>query len=321
MSGVVVAGVAAVALAVVLTPLAMVVATRAGVVDRPGPLKPQGSAVPYLGGAAVFAALVTGAALGRPTVVAPLGGATLLGVLDDRFGLSPSVRLAGQVAVGGGVAACVATRVGGVGGGVVVALVAVVLMNGVNFIDGLDALASGVVGVACIAFAVVLHGGGRDLAVAGAGALAGFLVYNRPPARIYLGDGGAYLLGALAATLLALAWAPGTRTSVSVAALVFVAVPVAEVAFAVVRRLRTRQSITTGDRRHPYDLAVGRGWGRGRAALGYVAVEAVVSGAALAASTARSLPAPVTVAGAVALALVVAAGAMGALSGGPRVPA
>ncbi|MGA2522373.1 MAG: hypothetical protein ABSG81_16320, partial [Acidimicrobiales bacterium] len=140
MTDVLAAGAAAFVSAVVLTPVAMVVATRTGIVDRPGPLKPQSAAVPYLGGAAVFVALVTGAALGHPTVVAPLAGAALLGVLDDRVGLAPSLRLAGQVAVGAGVAACVATRIGGVGGGVAVAAVTVALMNGVNFLDGLDAL-------------------------------------------------------------------------------------------------------------------------------------------------------------------------------------
>ena len=78
---------------VVLTPVAMVVARRTGVVDRPGPLKPQAAPVPYLGGVAVFLAALVGAALGHPTVVAPLAGAVVLGVLDDRFdlpGLGPA---------------------------------------------------------------------------------------------------------------------------------------------------------------------------------------------------------------------------------------
>ena len=49
-----------------LTPVAMAVALRTGVVDHPGPLKPQGSPVPYLGGVAVFVAVVVGGGLGRP---------------------------------------------------------------------------------------------------------------------------------------------------------------------------------------------------------------------------------------------------------------
>ena len=230
----------ALAAGVVLTPLAMTVATRTGVVDRPGPLKPQASPVPYLGGVAVFAAALVGAAIGHPAVIGPLAGAVVLGVLDDRFDVPAPARLAGQVAVGAAIAAVVPTRFGPVGGGVLVVVVTIVLMNGVNFLDGLDALAAGVVAVACVAFAIVLHGGGRDLAVAVAGALVGFLVYNRPPARVYLGDAGAYLLGAALCVLLASAWPTGARPALGVASLVIVAVPVGEVAFAIVRRARAR---------------------------------------------------------------------------------
>ncbi len=64
-----------------------------------------------------------------------------------------------------------------------------------NLIDGLDMLASGVVTAAAVGFAAVLHGPGRQLAVALGASLIGFLTFNRPPARVYLGDGGAYLLG------------------------------------------------------------------------------------------------------------------------------
>ncbi len=313
--------VAAVAAGVVLTPVAMMVATRTGVVDRPGPLKPQASPVPYLGGVAVFAAALVGAALGHPAVIGPLAGAVVLGVLDDRFDVPAVARLAGQVAVGAGIAAVVPTRLGAAGGGVLVVLVTVVLMNGVNFLDGLDALAAGVVAVACVAFAVVLHGGGRDLAVALAGALAGFLVYNRPPARVYLGDAGSYLLGAALCVLLASAWTSGTRPALGVASLVIVAVPVGEVAFAIVRRARARRSITSGDRRHPYDLVVARGWARGAAALAYVGGEAVLAGAAVGASRATGLAAPLSAVAASAVVVVGVAGVCGALSPGPEEPA
>jgi len=307
--------------ALVLTPVAMVVARHLGVLDRPGPLKPQSAPVPYLGGVAVFLSALAGVALGRPAVVGPLAGAVVLGVLDDRFDIPAWTRLAGQAVLGVGVALAVPTRVGGVGGAVLVAVLCVVLMNGANFLDGIDALATGVIAVACVAFAVLVHGGARDVAAALAAALAGFVVFNRPPARIYLGDAGAYVLGAALAVLLAAAWAPGTRSSVSVVSLVIVAVPVAEVAFAVARRLRSRQSITTGDRRHPYDLAVERGWGRGVVAVAYIGAEVVFSGAALGVARVHSIAGPVALVVGTA-ALLIAVGALcGALSAGPPVPA
>jgi len=318
---VVVSAIVALAAAVVLTPVAMAVAVRTGVVDRPGPLKPQDAPVPYLGGVAVFLAALVGAAIGRPGVIAPLAGAAALGVLDDRLDLPAPLRLAGQLAIGAGIALAVPTKVGGVGGGVLVAVVTVLLMNGVNFLDGLDALAAGVVMVACVALAALLHGGGRDVAVAVAGSLVGFLVYNRPPARVYLGDAGAYYLGAALAALVALAWAPGVRSPVSVASLGLVALPVAEVAFAVVRRLRARESITSGDRRHPYDLVVARGWPRTAASLAYVGAEAAFAVVAVAASRAHALAVPVAAVVATGAVVVVVAAACGALSPGPRLPA
>jgi UDP-GlcNAc:undecaprenyl-phosphate/decaprenyl-phosphate GlcNAc-1-phosphate transferase len=304
---------AALAVALVLTPLAMAVARRAGIVDRPGPLKPQAAPIPYLGGVAVFGAALVGMAVGHPVVIAPLAGAVVLGVLDDRFDLPAMARLAGQLAIGVGIAVVVPTTIGGAGGGAVVALVAVLLMNGVNFLDGLDALAAGVVAVACVAFAVMLHGGGRDLAVALAAALVGFLVYNRPPARVYLGDAGAYLLGATLALLLATAWAPRTRAALGVASLAVVAIPVAEVAFAVVRRLRARSSLLAGDRGHPYDRLTARGWPRPSVSALYIAVELVLAAAAVVASKAAGLGPAVIVAVVTAVALVAGAAAAGGL--------
>jgi UDP-GlcNAc:undecaprenyl-phosphate GlcNAc-1-phosphate transferase len=315
---VVVVGAVAFGSAVVLTPVAMALATRTGVVDRPGPLKPQSAPVPYLGGVAVFLAALVGPALGHPVVMAPLAGAVVLGVLDDRFDVPASLRLVGQAAVGVGIALIVPTSVGGVGGGALVVGVSILLMNGVNFLDGLDALAAGVVAVACVGLALLLHGGDREIAVAVTAALVGFLLYNRPPAKVYLGDAGAYLLGAALALLIAEAWLPGSRPPVRVASLVIVAVPVAEVVFAIVRRLRARQSVTSGDRRHPYDLAVAHGWSRSKAALAYIAVETVFVAMAVAASKAQTLPGPLAAVTVAATLTVAVAAACGALSPGPR---
>jgi hypothetical protein len=107
---------------------------------------------------------------------------------------------------------------------------------------------------------------------------------------------------------------------VSVASLGLVALPVGEVLFAVVRRLRARQSVTSGDRRHPYDLAVARGWPRGMAALAYVAAEAVLATAAVGVSHARTLAGPVAAVAVTAVVLTGVAVACGALSPGPRAP-
>lgn len=302
------------AVAVVATPLAIVVARRTGIVDRPGELKAQTVPVPYLGGVAVILGTLVGVLAGRPSVAIPLAAALLLGVADDRFDLPPWLRLAGEVGIGlTVVATCPVRFTGGVAVPALV-LVTVLLVNGVNLLDGLDLLAGGVVAAAAVAGALMVHGSVRQLATALAAALAAFLIFNRPPARIYLGDGGAYLLGTALTVLVAGAWAPHLPTRVGLSALALVAVPAAEVAFAVVRRARGRQALTAGDRGHPYDRLVTRGWPRLAASLAYIGVEVVVAAGAVVLAHRGTLVAVIIFDAAVALLLVVAAFAAGALA-------
>jgi UDP-GlcNAc:undecaprenyl-phosphate/decaprenyl-phosphate GlcNAc-1-phosphate transferase len=308
--------IAVVALAVTLaaTPVVIVLARRVGVVDRPGALKPQTVPVPYLGGIAVFAGILVGVFAGRPSVIWPLAGALCLGVADDAIDLAPLLRLLGQLAVGGLIAAtCPLHLPGGVGAPLLV-LATVLVVNGVNLIDGLDMLAAGVAAVGAGAFASILHGAGRQLGIALGAALVGFLAYNRPPARVYLGDGGSYLLGTALVVLLAEAWAPGVALTVGIAALVLVAVPVAEVGFAIVRRVRGRVSPMTGDRGHPYDRLVARGWPRPAASLAYIAAEALLAVGAVVAVHLGTTAAAVAAALVAAVLLTLAAGLAGALS-------
>jgi UDP-N-acetylmuramyl pentapeptide phosphotransferase/UDP-N-acetylglucosamine-1-phosphate transferase len=298
----------------VATPLVMAVAGRFGVVDRPGALKPQATAVPYLGGVAVFAGLLVGVLAGRPSVVVPLAMALALGVADDRSELAPVLRLAGQLAIGVAVAVTVPVHLEGAAGGVLVVVITVLVVNGVNLIDGLDLLATGVVLASSVGFAAVVHGGARDLALALAAALAAFAVYNRPPARVYLGDGGSYLLGTALTVLVASAWAPGIAVPTGVAALALLSVPAGEVAFAVVRRARGRRSLLAGDRGHPYDRLVDRGWPVPAASGAYIAVAAVVAAGTVLAVHLASMVAAVTLDVAAALLLVTGALATGALT-------
>jgi UDP-GlcNAc:undecaprenyl-phosphate GlcNAc-1-phosphate transferase len=305
--------VSALVVTLVATPAVIVLARRTGIVDRPGALKPQSAEVPYLGGLAVWAGTMVGVLVGRPAVGIPLTAAMLLGVADDRFGLTPGVRLFGEAMIGVAVALTVPVRLPGAAGIPLIVVVAVLLINGVNLMDGLDMLAAGVAGIAAAAFAVALHGPGRHLGVALCAALVAFLVFNRPPARVYLGDGGSYLLGAALTVLLAFSWGKGVPTSVGAATLALVALPAAELAFAVIRRQRGRQSILAGDRGHPYDRLVARGWSPLAASLTYVAAEAVVATGVLVAVHLVSLTLAVAVDVFAAVVLTAAGLASGAL--------
>jgi UDP-GlcNAc:undecaprenyl-phosphate GlcNAc-1-phosphate transferase len=264
------------AIAVVLTPFIARVATRIGVVDRPGPLKVQREPVPYLGGVAVFVALGAVVAVERPSLLLPLALALAVGIADDVFDLTVRVRLPGEILVAAGAAIVVPHR--GAFGAVATLLFVLVLCNAVNLLDGLDGLAAGVGVVAALGFAAVLEASWSIVALALAGALAGFLVWNRSPARIYLGDAGSYLLGTALGLLLAGAFASGQTVSVGAGSLLFVAVPVADTAVAIVRRARAHQPLFVGDRGHVYDQLVDRGLPATRVTVLCIAAQAVLVG-------------------------------------------
>lgn len=305
-------GVGALAAALVGVPVAAALAARIGLVDEPGELKVHTRAVPYLGGVGVAAGLAVGLAAARPLLIPGLALLLAVGVADDRKALPPLGRLAAEVGGGLMIGVAAAPRFGA--GGIALALaVTVVLVNGVNMIDGLDGLAGGVGLVSAAGLAALAGGPLRTVAVALAASLAGFLWWNRPPARVYLGDGGAYLLGGALAALVALAWRPGVPADRSVAALVMVAYPVSEVVFAVARRLRGGHALTGGDRAHLYDRLVERGWSHATASLGCTALQAALVGVGLLAAR-GPVGVAVAVAGGGAVTLVLLAGVAGSLA-------
>jgi UDP-GlcNAc:undecaprenyl-phosphate/decaprenyl-phosphate GlcNAc-1-phosphate transferase len=279
--------------AAAVTPLAGLLARRLRIVDRPGVLKPQQKAVPYLGGIGILAGLLVGAFLSRPVYALPLLLALALGTADDAKNLAPAIRFAGQMVVGVVAGVVTDTRFTPLLSAILVAAVAVLLMNGVNLIDGLDSLAGGVCAVAGAGLAVMLGGDARVFAAALALSAAGFLLYNRPPARIYMGDGGAYLMAVALTLALASSWSRSGRVEVGLACLMVAALPATEVVLAIARRLRDKTPVVLGDRGHPYDRLVERGWPKPAAALTYVTVEVVLVAVALAVYQARTQIPPV----------------------------
>jgi UDP-GlcNAc:undecaprenyl-phosphate GlcNAc-1-phosphate transferase len=277
--------------AVVAAPIAALVARRLGIVDSPGLLKVQTHPVPYLGGVAVFAALTVPVAVARPLLLLPLGLSLVLGLADDRGGPSPAARLIVEVAIG--IVAALTLPADGLAGGVITVALVVAMLNAVNLLDGLDGLASGVGLISAVGFAFLLEGDLRVVALALAGSLAGFLVWNRPPARIYLGDAGSYLVGTALAILLAGTFEHGDSLAVSSGAVLFVAVPVADTAVTIVRRLRGRRPLLQGDRGHIYDQLVDRGWGSVAVVVACIVVQGLLVGIGVAIG---SLPAGIAVA-------------------------
>jgi UDP-GlcNAc:undecaprenyl-phosphate GlcNAc-1-phosphate transferase len=287
----------AIALALVLTWAARRLGLATGLVDRPPAAPPRGDGppgaehlkihtapVPVLGGlgvvtAALGALLVAGADLPLPAV-AGVVMATAIGLVDDARPQPASVRVVALAVAGVPIAVGLPLDELGPAARVGVVVLLLLMANAVNLIDGQDGLAGGLGAIASVGLAAVIAANGADpvLALVVAGALVGFLAWNLPPARVFLGNGGAYGLGALL-TVLAAQATIGHGWHGLLAAALCLGVFAFELTFTVVRRLAGSQGLAVGDRRHSYDL-LGRSRGnRDRSTLALWTLGAVSAGA------------------------------------------
>lgn len=236
-------------LALALVPVARWVALRTGAVDLPGGHKAHGRPVALLGGPAVLLTVACVLALIRPSelawLLAPVALA-VLGLADDLGNVRASVRLAVELAVCVALLGATGTRLWVppfVPGWLATALTALWLVgvvNAANCFDCVDgSLASvGVVAALGVAGIASLAGDGGWLpAVVVAGALAGFWLHNRPPARIFLGDAGSLPVGLLLGWL-AVRAASGQPASYTLSAVLVVSVPVFDFLAVHLRRWR-----------------------------------------------------------------------------------
>ncbi|HLY49048.1 MAG TPA: MraY family glycosyltransferase [Solirubrobacteraceae bacterium] len=279
--------VVAMILAAGLTPLAARFARRVGAIAMPSERGLAERMTPMLGGLAILAGVLVAGGLWLPGTIklphtahthagpggtvhtwAILAGACLItavGAIDDWRNLPPVLKLVGQVgaaviAVEGGAVVTDVTLpfVGALQfpheGGFLTVLWLVGLMNVVNFSDGVDGLAAGLCAIDGVAFSVIafdLHvPGAAILAALTAGASLGFLVHNFHPARVFMGDSGANLLG----YLLGVAAVVGSlKTNVVVALvvpLVILAVPFLDTGFVIAKRLKYRRKVWLADANH-----------------------------------------------------------------------
>jgi UDP-GlcNAc:undecaprenyl-phosphate GlcNAc-1-phosphate transferase len=197
------------------------------------------------------------------------GLVAVLGLVDDVWGIPPSVKLVGVSAValipvaGYGVYFEHVTLplIGDHDLPLVLAYVVTVvwiaaLANLVNLIDGMDALAAGIVAIAAFSFAILAASFGRTtaavLAAIVCGAAVAFLPYNYHPARIIMGDSGALALGFVLATL-AVQGVMKTAATIALAApLLVMAVPILDTSFVVLKRLKYRRPPWRADHNHFY---------------------------------------------------------------------
>ncbi len=188
----------------------------------------------------------------------------LLGVLDDRFGLRGRQKLAGQVII------CLSIIAFGFkinsisvfGMPLQLGLLAIPItlgwlllsINSVNLIDGADGLCSSVGWISFAALSAIGWYTGNQMeslvAAAMAGALLGFLIFNLPPAKVFLGDAGSMLIGLVLGVLAMRSWLT-EESPISIAVpIVLMSIPLFDSGMAIVRRKLTGRSVFTVDRGH-----------------------------------------------------------------------
>ncbi len=283
--------------ALIGTPLAAAWGRRRGLVDRPGPRRWHRGTIPRTGGIALFVAFMAAALLSQWLPVPRqdpkeltrfLGiavGSTFLfvvGYIDDRLELRPGPQYLFQVVAGLIAIVCLVfiERVMNPFTDklfifpypftVAFTLVWIVgMINTINFLDGVDGLATGVGAIVSALLAVhMLREGQYSVALlplALLGATLGFLPFNFYPARAFLGSVGSLVLGYAIATL-------GIAAGAKLALILLVlSIPIVDVAWLIISRLRAGQSIGHADRRHLHYRLIDLGLSQRQVVLLYYA--------------------------------------------------
>ena len=153
--------------------------------------------------------------------------------------------------------------------------------NIVNLIDGMDGLAGGFGLFLCLTLAFLgFYSGQPDVLVvslAMAGALAGFLIFNLPPARIFLGDGGAYLIGFFVASVSLFTSNKGSVIGALLVIIIALGVPILDTLFAIIRRGIRGVSIFNADAEHIHHRLILLGYSKSQALGAMYAVCLVLS--------------------------------------------
>jgi UDP-GlcNAc:undecaprenyl-phosphate/decaprenyl-phosphate GlcNAc-1-phosphate transferase len=279
----------AAALVLVLTPLVARLAPRIGGVDYGGDRpRVHTRPVPRIGGVAIVVAILAAAAIWADIdgayvgMLLGTGLVAIVGLYDDIRGLRPSAKLLAVTVValipvlGWDLRIEHVTLpflgdhdVGWASVPLTLLWVAF-LANLVNLIDGMDALAAGIVAIASGSFALLAVSFGRaDAAVLAAivcGATLGFLRHNYHPAKIFMGDSGALALGFLLA-LIAVEGVLKTAATIALAGpLLVMAVPILDTSFVVLKRLKYRRPPWSPDHNHFYHRFMRIGFSQRRTA-------------------------------------------------------
>jgi UDP-GlcNAc:undecaprenyl-phosphate/decaprenyl-phosphate GlcNAc-1-phosphate transferase len=268
----------------VATPVVRAVALRWRLGDKPNGRKLDARPIPHLGGIALFlgivAALLPLVLMAAPDVVTSSLVArsipvvvliVALGVIDDTRNLRARHKLLVQVLAAAGMVALGYRLFTGVwmfdawmGMLSVLSLIFILgMLSSVNLIDGHDGLAAGVSLISAASFAVIAAIAGvtsvLPVSLAVCGACLGFLIFNFPPGRIYMGDTGSMLLGLLLAVMACLVSMRAPSPGMFAAVILALGVPLLDTGLAIARRVVLRAPVFSADHLHMHHILRGSG--------------------------------------------------------------
>jgi UDP-GlcNAc:undecaprenyl-phosphate/decaprenyl-phosphate GlcNAc-1-phosphate transferase len=300
----------AAAIAFSVTVLAIValrpVAVAIDLVDRPGGRKTHHGEVPIVGGLAMFLGIIVGLGIaglqlsGTSVFVGACGLLVVIGMLDDRFDLSPWARIAAQSASGFAVikgSAVLISSLGGLLGGpdvtvsgpaaVIVTLFALVgVVNAFNMLDGMDGLAGTMALVACggLAYLSLQAGLLAPAMICGviASSVVAFLLFNLPVSlnrgvRCFMGDDGSTLLGFSLGVMAIYVSQNSVGHFSPVTVLWVIAMPIYELCWTTLRRLIRGQSPFKADAEHFHHVMIAAGFSVRGAFMVYVAFATLIA--------------------------------------------
>ncbi|MFO7882294.1 MAG: MraY family glycosyltransferase [Kosmotogaceae bacterium] len=213
--------------------------------DKPsGELKPHERPIPYTGGMAVLAGITPALFYTSPILFA-VSGMWLVGFMDDRFGLPPIVRLFLQLIAGYYLSYFVFNH--SLLNSFLLAFLFAVIINAYNMVDGMDGICGVISFVSSLA--LIIGGLSDNIYIVFSAAILAFVFFNFPPARIFLGDQGSYIVGTIFGIALIQTY-PGPNLPLVVAV---IWLPVIDLLFGFVRRIKAKKSPFSGDRDHFYD--------------------------------------------------------------------
>ncbi|OGF47175.1 MAG: hypothetical protein A2452_09875 [Candidatus Firestonebacteria bacterium RIFOXYC2_FULL_39_67] len=320
-------------LGILITKQVMKLAVKYDAVDKPSHRKVHRSLIPLWGGVGIYGAffltllvynmfsglfgpalrLNSGLLAGK--LLGLFIGSTILvgvGLVDDKWGLPPKVKLLGQAVVAL-VVIYFGVRIMGVTIpfwnkylqfpliiSVIITLIWIVaLINSMNFIDGIDGLAGGIAFIGCVAFFCVSYfkPPSSGFYIAGkvsffisvisivlAGSVLGFLRFNFNPARVFMGDGGSMFLGLMLASMSIIGSFKGVTAITLFTPALILTVPIFDIVFAVYRRWKNQTPLSQADKKHLHHRLLAFGLSQKQAVLLLYAVAIVFAGLAVALS-------------------------------------